>query len=397
MFAVPVAASTTVAPAIGLLLASRTVTVIVLVAAPAMIDAGAASTIDCAAEIGLGTTVTVAVCVTASPPIVAVTVFVCATVEAIVPVATPLAFVTPTGCTSVLPVPVALRITVAPTIGFPLPSRAVTVIVLVALPAAMLTGETATVESPADGESGITVTVAVCVMATPPAVAETVFASATVEASVPVATPLALVTATGCTSELPVPVAPNTTAAPGITLPFTSRAVTVMVVLGPPAEMEPGEAVRVDVPAETVPGLTVTMAVLVIARPAAVAEIVFDSATVELNAPVATPAASVTVPGCVIEFPVPDAASKTAAPGTTLLKASRAVTVTIVAAAPAMSVDGEAATVEVVAETAAGVTVTVAVCVMPTPPIVADTAFDCATVEAIVPVATPLAFVTANG
>jgi hypothetical protein len=42
-----------------------------------------------------------------------------ATVELSVPVATPLAFVVPTGWVSVLPVPVAERTTVAPATGFP--------------------------------------------------------------------------------------------------------------------------------------------------------------------------------------------------------------------------------------------------------------------------------------
>jgi hypothetical protein len=80
-------------------------------------------------------TVTVAVCVTATPLMVADTVFVSGVVELNVPVATPLAFVGPAGCVSVLPDPVALNTTVAPLTGLPLASRAVTVIVEVPLPA----------------------------------------------------------------------------------------------------------------------------------------------------------------------------------------------------------------------------------------------------------------------
>ena len=69
--------------------------------------------------------------------IVADTVFDPAAVELKVPVATPLAFVVPPGCVSVFPVPVANNATVAPWIGLPLASRAVTVIVELPLPAAM--------------------------------------------------------------------------------------------------------------------------------------------------------------------------------------------------------------------------------------------------------------------
>jgi len=60
----------------------------------------------------------------------------------------------------------------------------------------------------------LTVTVAVCVMATVLIVAETVFDPATVELRLPVATPLAGVVPAGCVSVFPVPVADNTTVAP---------------------------------------------------------------------------------------------------------------------------------------------------------------------------------------
>ena len=45
----------------------------------------------------------------------------------------------------------------------------------------------------------------VCTIGVAPIVAETTFAPAVTEASDPVATPLAFVTATGCVSALPVP------------------------------------------------------------------------------------------------------------------------------------------------------------------------------------------------
>jgi len=80
-------------------------------------------------------------------PIVAVTIFAPLLVELMVPVATPAEFVTP-GCTIVLPGPVAFNVTVAPLIGAPAASRAVTVIVLVLEPslALIVTGAASTVD-----------------------------------------------------------------------------------------------------------------------------------------------------------------------------------------------------------------------------------------------------------
>src|SRR5436309_13466857 len=78
--AVGVAASVTVAPWIGLPLASFAVTVIVELPLPAVIG-DVAMTVDSAAETVPGFTATVAVCVTATPSIVADTVFDSATVE----------------------------------------------------------------------------------------------------------------------------------------------------------------------------------------------------------------------------------------------------------------------------------------------------------------------------
>jgi hypothetical protein len=99
------------------------------------------------------------------------------------------------------------------------------------------------------------------VIATALIVAETVFPSATVELSVPVATPLAFVVPAGCVSVLPVPVAANTTVAPEIGLPPASRAVTVIVEVSLPAVMEVGVAATVDWAASTAPAVTVTAAV----------------------------------------------------------------------------------------------------------------------------------------
>src|SRR5260370_26055972 len=80
-------------------------------------------------------TLTVAVWVIATVLIVAETVFDSATVELRLPVATPLALVVPTGCVRVFPVPVATSTTVAPAIGLPFASFAVTVIVDPPVPA----------------------------------------------------------------------------------------------------------------------------------------------------------------------------------------------------------------------------------------------------------------------
>src|SRR5207249_845775 len=147
----------------------------------------------------------------AVPWLEAETVFVPATVELKVPVATPVASVEPAGCASVFPLPVAASTTVAPLIGLPVASLAVTVIVDVALPVAIDAGAAVRVDCAADTGPGATVTVAVCVMAVPLAVAETVLVPAPVELMVPVATPVASVVPLGWVRVLPLPVAASTT------------------------------------------------------------------------------------------------------------------------------------------------------------------------------------------
>src|SRR5437773_4722205 len=158
-----------------------------------------ALTVDCAADTVPGFTTTVTVCVTATPLIVADTVFDSATVELRVPVATPLAFVTALGCVTVFPKPVALRRTVAPATGLSKASRAVTVMVDVPLPAVI--GDVAVrLDRAPETVLAVTSTVAVWVTATALMVADTVFDPATGELSVPVATPSALVGPSGCAS-----------------------------------------------------------------------------------------------------------------------------------------------------------------------------------------------------
>src|SRR3989454_578608 len=226
---VPVVARTTVALGIGLPNPSLAVTVIVEASLAAAIG-DVAVTVDWPAETAAGLTTTAAVCVTATALIVAETGFDSATVALNVPVATPLAFVAAVGWVSVFPVPVAASTTVAPAIGFPEASRAVTVIVDVLAPLEAVIGDVAaTLDCAPETLLAVTTTVAVCVTATALIVAETVFDSATVELSVPVATPLAFVVALGWVSVLPVPVAARTTVAPGTGLPNPSLAVTVIV------------------------------------------------------------------------------------------------------------------------------------------------------------------------
>jgi len=356
-------------------------------------DAGAAATVDCAPETGPAFTVTVAVCVMATPFALADTVFAWATVELNVPVATPLASVVPLGCVRVFPLPVAASTTVAPLIGFPLASLTVTVIVALPLPAVSDVGSAATVDCDADTGAEFTVTIAVCVTAVPSTVAETVFVSATVELNVPVATPLALVGPVGWVSVLPLPVAASTTVAPLIALPLASFAVTVIVALPLPTMSEVGEAATADCAAETGPGSTVTGAVCVMGTPSAVADTAFVPALVELNVPSATPSAWVDPCGCVNVFPAPVAASTTVAPLIGLPLPSRTVTVIVELPLPAMNEVGEAATVDNAAEGDPTETVTLAVCVIAVPSIVADTVLVSATVELKLPVATPLALV----
>src|SRR6185437_15526984 len=292
---------------------------------------------DCAADTVPAFTTTVAVWLIAMPLMVAETVFDPAAVDVTVPVATPLALVEVTGWVSVFPaVGVAARVTVAPSIGFPLASRAVTVIVEVPLPAVI--GDVAvTVDRAADTAPAVTVTGAVCASTmVPSTVAVTVFVPAAVELNAPVICPPASVVPTGCVSVLPSPVAASVTLAPPTGFPLASRTVTVIVDGLPPAVM--GDvAATVDREADGVPAVSRTAAVWVIATASIVAETVLDPAAVEVKVPVATPLASVVPSGWVSVFPVVGvAASVTVAPWIGLPCASRAVTVMVEVPLPAV-------------------------------------------------------------
>src|SRR5881628_477449 len=133
---------------------------------------------------------------------------------------------------------------------------------MVEVPVPAAIGDVAvTVDCAADTAPGFTSTVAVWMIATASIVAETVFEPAAVALRVPVATPLASVVPAGWVKVLPaLGVTASVTVAPGIGLPFASRAVTVMVELPLPAVI--GDvAVTVDEDAETAPALTTTVAV----------------------------------------------------------------------------------------------------------------------------------------
>src|SRR5262245_28141641 len=220
---------------------------------------GAAETVDVAPESGPAVTVTCAVCVMATPSAVAEIVFSSALLDDSVPVATPLTSVVADGCVSVFCVPLDASTTVAPLTGSPLVLRTVTVMVALPAPAVIGVGAAPMLESDGDIVTGaVRVTLAVWVMAVPLIVADTVCNSATDELRVPVATPLAFVGPAGWVRVLPEPLAARTTVAPLMGLPEPSLAVTVIVELPPPAEIDVGEAPRVDWEGDTSTDVTVT-------------------------------------------------------------------------------------------------------------------------------------------
>src|SRR5256885_12179606 len=120
-------------------------------------------------------------------------------------------------------------------------------------PAATLLGCTgqARVSAAAD----VTVTVACWAIATVPTVADIVLVWASVELSVPVATPFVPVGPDGCVSVLLFPVTASVTALFLMTLPYWSRAVTVIVLAPAPvdAAIAAGAATTVVPAASTAP------------------------------------------------------------------------------------------------------------------------------------------------
>src|SRR5437773_528405 len=208
----------------------------------------------------------------------------------------------------------------------------------------------------------VTVTGAVCVIATVLIVAEIVFPPVVVELNVAVRTPVvgSVVPVAGV-SVFPVPpAAVRLTLAPPIGLERKSVA-DGMRVDEPPAGIEAGAAVTVEVVADTAPAVTVTGAVCVIAVVLVVAEIVFPPVVVELNVAVRTPVVGSVVPVAGVRvFPVPPVAVRlTLAPPIGLPFASRAVTVMVVGPPAGMDA-GAAATVDCAADAAPPVPVTAA-------------------------------------
>jgi hypothetical protein len=155
-------ANVTATPATGLLNWSRTITDGGVVTAVPTVAVWAFPALIAIALAAAALTVTVAVCVTVTAPFtVAVTVFVPATVALSDPVIWPLAFVVPTGCVSVLPVPVAASTTVVPLTGLPAASFTVTVMVETLAPelAVIVLGAAATSDWLAFGAPAVPVAV----------------------------------------------------------------------------------------------------------------------------------------------------------------------------------------------------------------------------------------------
>ena len=113
-----------------------------------------------------------------------------------------------------------------------------------------------------------------------------------------------------------------------------------------------------------------TVAVWAIATALMVAEMVLMPDAVELKVAVKTPLALAVPLDGVSVFPAPVATTATLAPGTTVPLASRAVTVTVLVAVPALAViaPGAATTVDWLAETVPAVTLK-AVLVAPVRPV----------------------------
>ena len=161
----------TVLPLTGLLLASRSVIVIVEVATPsAATVVGAAVTVDTVADTAPAVNATDAVCVTVMLSVVsvAVSVLVPAVVDLTVPVVCPAALVGAAGWVTVSRAPREdVRVTVLPLTGLLLASHKVTVMVEVATPSPVtVAGLAVTVDVVADTAPAVNVTEAVCVTVT---------------------------------------------------------------------------------------------------------------------------------------------------------------------------------------------------------------------------------------
>jgi hypothetical protein len=376
--------------------------------------------VECVPFTPAGITVTVGPA-TSTPPTVAEIVLASALVELNVEVDTPLELVFG-GAVKLLPVPVEDMTTLAFWIRFENWSFAVMVtsdarpaaVVHVPEQAESVVCGVVTVDCDAETGPGVTVTGALSVIATPPAVAVTVFDSAMVEFSVQLATPLPLAVWLRLTGDVvfpPVPEIAIVTLTPPTPFPNWSFAVTVMTVCVPPpgehdvwqAVIEGGAAPTVDCEAETPVVPTVTVADGVMLMLLAVALTVLLSDKVELSCQVAIPllpAVWFVLTG-VREFPSPLTLIVTLALGTALPNASFAAMVICDAvpapgeheAAHAVILDGLGVMVDCVAETAAAVTTMGAPAESALPPTVAFMVCDSAFVELNADTNCPLEFV----
>jgi len=296
VFPVPVAPNVVAIPVIGLLFASRRVMVTVEVATPSAETPvlGEATIVEFAADARPGLKTTVPVTEPRPAGEAMLRVLVSAPVEAIVPLVCPEALVTDAGWTSELPVPVAAKVAVVPEIRLLFESRSVIVTVEVVVPSAetFVLGEAEIVEFVAEGAPAVKVTAVVAVLNPAGVAMLIVFASATVERTVPVACPDAFVVDPGCVRVFPVPVEANAVEAPLTGLLFASRRVIVRVeVVDPSAVTLVGEAEIVEFATTGVPATKLTVPPVMTSG--VTSERVFTSARSDLSVQVETPDAFV--------------------------------------------------------------------------------------------------------
>ena len=275
--------------------------------------------------------------------------------------------------------------------------------------ATMLVGEAVTVEFEADTPPAVKVMVVLPVADPNTEVAFTVAVPETVPARTPnvITPPLVKTWTPGVpVSASAVEIVPRVVltvmCVPSVTTLLLLSRITPLVtteMLDPSATIEPGFVVKVNVPDGT-PGVKATVAVSVTLMVAFTTALIVDVPTiVDRTVPVIWPLLFVVPLGCTIVSVAPrEELSVTVAPGTGLLFASRTVTVIVEVVVPsATTLVGNESTMEVDALTGPAVNVTLAVCVIVTPPATAlITAFP-AVVDRTVPVIWPLALVVPTG
>src|SRR5512146_602346 len=291
-----------------------------LAAAPTSTDAGLAPTLDWLAETGPALTVIVGFWLMTTPLAVAVMVFTPAPVDETEPVATPEALVGELGWTMVFPDPVANKVTVAPTTGFPPASRAVTVTAEELPPAVNTAGETATLDVEPETTPAETLKDADRTPGRPGEVALSVqpVPAVSMVSDANVATPATALMGPPPDRVAPPALAPNPIVTGAVELvcllPNWSRISTWTAgVIGIPMVVPDGGTRKTIALAGA--GLTTTVSVCSRPVPPTTAEITFGSAWVEENTPAAIPLASVRPDGWVRTFPVPVAARLTATLG----------------------------------------------------------------------------------